>query len=252
MPGRNSSGATGCMARMGRHSRGTRPRKAVVRMETDEGLRGAWRSSAAMSSSTCPAPVPSLHRRRPAADRTALDADVGGRPGRGNSHLGTGPPRRALLGREVQGANLPVYQMLGGNERSVPAYASTVTWPTLDEYERHIKLCRDLGFTAFKLHAWGDVKRDIELSRALRKMGRSRCRPDVRRLGRLGLRRRAEGRPGAAGRRLPLVRGADARVPPRRLRQALPRSSTSRSSPPRPPTAFTGTWRVGSRRGRST
>lgn len=66
-------------------------------------------------------------------------------------------------------ANMPVYRMLGGNERKVPAYASTVTWATLDEYERNIKLCRDLGFRAFKLHAWGDVKRDIELSRLLRK-----------------------------------------------------------------------------------
>jgi L-alanine-DL-glutamate epimerase-like enolase superfamily enzyme len=27
----------------------------------------------------------------------------------------------------------------------------------------------DIGFTAFKLHAWGDAKRDIELSRALRR-----------------------------------------------------------------------------------
>ena len=51
----------------------------------------------------------------------------------------------------------------------MPAYASTVTWPTLAEYEWHIKLAKDLGFKAFKLHAWGDVKRDIELCTALRK-----------------------------------------------------------------------------------
>lgn len=65
-------------------------------------------------------------------------------------------------------AGMPIYQMLGGSQRVVPAYASTVTWPTLSDYERHIKLCMDQGFTAFKLHAWGDVKRDIELCRALR------------------------------------------------------------------------------------
>ncbi len=39
----------------------------------------------------------------------------------------------------------------------------------MGEYERYIKMSRDLGFTAFKLHAWGDVKRDIELSTNLRK-----------------------------------------------------------------------------------
>lgn len=65
-------------------------------------------------------------------------------------------------------ADLPVYKLIGGSDAVVPAYASTVTWPTLDDYERHIKLCIDEGFTAFKLHAWGDVKADIELSRALR------------------------------------------------------------------------------------
>jgi L-alanine-DL-glutamate epimerase-like enolase superfamily enzyme len=65
-------------------------------------------------------------------------------------------------------AKMPIYQLLGGNNTKVPAYASTVTWPTLGEYERYIKMSRDLGFKAFKLHAWGDVKRDIELSKALR------------------------------------------------------------------------------------
>jgi L-alanine-DL-glutamate epimerase-like enolase superfamily enzyme len=63
---------------------------------------------------------------------------------------------------------MPIYQMLGGSNTKVPAYASTVTWPTLGEYERYIKMSRDIGFKAFKLHAWGDVKRDIELSTKLR------------------------------------------------------------------------------------
>ena len=65
-------------------------------------------------------------------------------------------------------ASLPIYQLLGGHDPVVPVYASTVTWPTVADYERNIKLCMDQGFTAFKLHAWGDVRRDIELSRALR------------------------------------------------------------------------------------
>lgn len=66
-------------------------------------------------------------------------------------------------------SGLPVHQLVGGNTTRIPAYASTVTWPTLDDYERHIKLCMDIGFTAFKLHAWGDVRADIELSRQLRR-----------------------------------------------------------------------------------
>jgi L-alanine-DL-glutamate epimerase-like enolase superfamily enzyme len=66
-------------------------------------------------------------------------------------------------------AGMPVHQMIGGFKTEVPAYASTVTWPDLDAYERHIRLCMDLGFRAFKLHAWGDVAEDIALARALRR-----------------------------------------------------------------------------------
>jgi len=68
-----------------------------------------------------------------------------------------------------QKAKMPLYQLLGGNNPKVPAYASTVTWETMGEYERHIKECMNEGFTAFKLHAWGDAKMDAKLSRNLRK-----------------------------------------------------------------------------------
>jgi L-alanine-DL-glutamate epimerase-like enolase superfamily enzyme len=66
-------------------------------------------------------------------------------------------------------AGMPIYQMLGGNDPKVPAYASTVTWNTMEEYERHIKHCMEVGFSAFKLHAWGDAKEDAKLCRNLRK-----------------------------------------------------------------------------------
>lgn len=150
--------------------RGTRPRKAVLRMETDAGVYGATEI--------------------PRGD-SLLDLVCR----RYHTFLGENPlmtermwslmweidrieevHMRALGLLDIlcwdiksQVAGMPIHQMLGGASTVVPAYASTVTWPTLEEYERHIKLCRDVGFTAFKLHAWGDVKRDIELSRALRK-----------------------------------------------------------------------------------
>lgn len=66
-------------------------------------------------------------------------------------------------------AGLPVYQLLGGYEPRVPAYASTVTWETMKEYEYHVKECMNAGFKAFKLHAWGDAKADAQLCRNLRK-----------------------------------------------------------------------------------
>ena len=73
------------------------------------------------------------------------------------------------LGYQVTGGGTPAYLLLGGNDPKVPAYASTVTWDTMDEYERHIKECMDEGFFAFKLHASGDAKWDAELSRNLRR-----------------------------------------------------------------------------------
>ncbi|WP_226781522.1 enolase C-terminal domain-like protein [Oceaniglobus trochenteri] len=65
-------------------------------------------------------------------------------------------------------AGLPIHQLLGGYDTAVPAYASTVTWDTMEEYEANIKRCMDVGFKAFKLHAWGDAKADAELCRQLR------------------------------------------------------------------------------------
>jgi L-alanine-DL-glutamate epimerase-like enolase superfamily enzyme len=149
---------------------GTRPRKAVLRMETDAGLMGSL----------------DYGRGDHLLDLVAR---------RFHTFIGENPlmtERMFHLMWEVdrleevhlralglldtlcwdvksQAAGLPIHQMLGGNSTRVPAYASTVTWPTLGEYERHIKHCMDIGFTAFKLHAWGDVKRDIALSRALRR-----------------------------------------------------------------------------------
>ncbi len=150
-------------------ARGTKPRKAVLRMETDAGLFGA------LEIGRGDAVLDLVNRRY-------------------NWFIGENPlltERMWNLMWEIdrieevhmrslglldllcwdvksQQAKMPIHQMLGGYDTKIPAYASTVTWPTLGEYERHIKLSRDLGFTAFKLHAWGDVKRDIELSRALR------------------------------------------------------------------------------------
>jgi L-alanine-DL-glutamate epimerase-like enolase superfamily enzyme len=68
-----------------------------------------------------------------------------------------------------QAADMPIYRLLGGNDPRVPAYASTVTWDTMEEYERHIKECADEGFFAFKLHASGDARWDAKLSRNLRR-----------------------------------------------------------------------------------
>ena len=65
-------------------------------------------------------------------------------------------------------ANQPTYQLLGGFRRSIPAYASTVTFATVEEYLDVITQCRELGYTAIKLHAWGDARADARLCLAVR------------------------------------------------------------------------------------
>jgi len=151
--------------------RGSRPHKAVIRMETDAGINGVIEMGRGEA-------VIDLVRRRY------------------HEFIGENPLLTERMWRLIweldrieefhmrslgmldmlcwdvksQHARMPIYQMLGGDNRVVPAYASTVTWPTMDEYERYIKMSRDVGFKAFKLHAWGGpVKRDIELCKNLRK-----------------------------------------------------------------------------------
>jgi len=65
-------------------------------------------------------------------------------------------------------AGLPVYQLLGGFRRSIPAYASTATYATTAEFLDVADQCLALGFPAIKLHAWGDARRDAALCQALR------------------------------------------------------------------------------------
>ena len=149
---------------------GRRPRKAVVRMETDEGLAGAleFRPGEVLFDMVDrrfhhfigedPLMTEKIWNLVWEVDRIE---EFPMRP--------IGVVDMLCWDVKSQRAQLPVFQMLGGNDRQVPAYASTVTWPTEEDFERHIKLCADVGFKAFKLHAWGDVKRDISLIRALRR-----------------------------------------------------------------------------------
>jgi L-alanine-DL-glutamate epimerase-like enolase superfamily enzyme len=65
-------------------------------------------------------------------------------------------------------AGLPLYQLLGGYRHKIPAYASTVTFATTEEFLEVADQCLERGFRAIKLHAWGDARRDAQLCQALR------------------------------------------------------------------------------------
>jgi L-alanine-DL-glutamate epimerase-like enolase superfamily enzyme len=65
-------------------------------------------------------------------------------------------------------AGMPVHRLLGTYRTEIPAYASTVTFETVDDYLEVIDQCLELGYPAIKLHAWGDADRDAVLARAVR------------------------------------------------------------------------------------
>jgi L-alanine-DL-glutamate epimerase-like enolase superfamily enzyme len=147
-----------------------RPKSAILRMDTDEGIIGVTKLGDGEA-------VASLTRRRL---KTLFGQDpmmteklwtmiweIDRVEEMNMAHLGIVD----LLAWDIKSkkAGLPVYQMIGGNDPKVQVYASTVTWNTMDEYDRHIKECIDEGFTAFKLHAWGDATEDARLCRNLRK-----------------------------------------------------------------------------------
>jgi L-alanine-DL-glutamate epimerase-like enolase superfamily enzyme len=65
-------------------------------------------------------------------------------------------------------AGQPVHRLLGGFRDAIPAYGSTVTYATTAEYLDVADQILARGFTAIKLHAWGDARRDAALCQALR------------------------------------------------------------------------------------
>jgi L-alanine-DL-glutamate epimerase-like enolase superfamily enzyme len=65
-------------------------------------------------------------------------------------------------------ADQPTWQLLGGFRRSIPAYASTVTFATLEEFLDVVAQCLEVGYGAIKLHAWGDARADARLCLAVR------------------------------------------------------------------------------------
>jgi L-alanine-DL-glutamate epimerase-like enolase superfamily enzyme len=66
-------------------------------------------------------------------------------------------------------ADLPLYRLLGGFRDRIRAYASTQSCPDTKAFLRLVKRLVDQGFTAIKLHPWGDPDRDMPLCRAVRK-----------------------------------------------------------------------------------
>ena len=97
-----------------------------------------------------------------------MASPLGARPNRGAPLYILGLVDTALWDLAGRIANQPTWQLLGGFRRSIPAYASTVTFASTEEYLDVITQCLALGYPAIKLHAWGDARADAQLCAAVR------------------------------------------------------------------------------------
>ncbi len=67
-------------------------------------------------------------------------------------------------------ANMPVYQLLGGYRDSIPAYASTTSYDTEEEYLKVIDASLEQGYQSIKLHLrYRDVKTNAKLCERVRR-----------------------------------------------------------------------------------
>jgi L-alanine-DL-glutamate epimerase-like enolase superfamily enzyme len=75
----------------------------------------------------------------------------------------------ALWDLYAKSLNAPLYQLLGGVRDKVPVYASSMEHATTELFIEEALKYKDLGYQGYKLHVWGDAKRDVGLVTAVRK-----------------------------------------------------------------------------------
>jgi L-alanine-DL-glutamate epimerase-like enolase superfamily enzyme len=74
----------------------------------------------------------------------------------------------ALWDLAGKATGLPLHRLLGYHRESIPAYASTVTYGSVEEFLDVADQCLARGFGSIKLHAWGDPRKDATLAQRLR------------------------------------------------------------------------------------
>jgi len=74
----------------------------------------------------------------------------------------------ALWDLYAKSLNAPLYQLLGGVRDKVPVYASSMEHPSIQHFVDEALKYKEKGYQAYKLHVWGDARRDIDLCIAVR------------------------------------------------------------------------------------
>lgn len=143
---------------------GSTARTSLLRILTDEGIEGISPRGAGAS-------IEEIKWQLIGADpldRERIWQDFWRNLRTSNLGLAIGPVDCALWDLAGKASHMPVYKLLGAMRDRVPAYASTVTLDSLEEYRKLTEECLEKGYKAIKLHAWGRLEQDAALCRALR------------------------------------------------------------------------------------
>ena len=153
----------------------------VFRIETSEGITGEYVGGNAVSYAQIAMVAQYLIGKNP-LERERIYNDLK-RALRKHDRFGLGPIDIALWDIAGKVYNAPLYQLLGGYRRSLPAYASTYHGDEnggLDSPEAFADFalqCRDMGYRAFKIHGWGNGPIEREAATVL--VVRDRVGPEM-------------------------------------------------------------------------
>ncbi len=149
----------------------------VVRIQTDTGLIGEYvspRGRAAVVMAACQflshrlIGQPALHREKLYRSMRQACLHVG--------QVGIGPLDIALWDLAGKIHQQPIFALLGGSDRKLPAYASTISGDRLadglssaEAYADFAEQCYALGYRAYKMHGWhnGNVAEESAMIRAV-------------------------------------------------------------------------------------
>ena len=150
-------------------------RLGAIRIFTDVGLVGEFAGWGAAEALALPAFAESLVGRN-ALERELIYEETK-LATRQIGRLGMGIVDVALWDLAGKYYDAPIYELLGGYRRKLPAYASTMNGGTSDglhtpeAFADFAEECLALGYPAYKIHPWpgGPIRRHVE---AVRELGR--------------------------------------------------------------------------------
>ncbi|MBI4306207.1 MAG: mandelate racemase [Chloroflexi bacterium] len=147
----------------------------ALRIRTDQGIDGEYINSriadAAVVRQLAPVLIGenALEREKLYTEMKRATVQVG--------RLGVGLIDIALWDIAGKFHGSPIYELLGGHRRRLPAYASTFSGDETagglsspEAYAEFAERCLEMGYPAFKIHPWrdGPVERDVRLALAVR------------------------------------------------------------------------------------